>query len=354
MKTVRFLTTSLFFLLFSLCLQASQETHYLRDSLSLAQKGDFIVTLQGKMHTLLHIHSIAYPKMVIEEISVPKHAIPHYPFSWKQWVHDQAPHHTAWSMYEIDLESGDLLEFYSFSEKGWAELSSGNHFLSTMLFLQLHKVKSWDRKRVGPTPNPGEMDRRRTWHPRLTVEGEVVPGLEFNAWRTYWPKDGSELSGKLIDLYLPKDSNSPLAYFPAWLEVSGTIGRAQLRIIDSGKGLSSPYTTLPRRPPTLIGDGELDEKGLSLKIKSGSSPQPYRVFAAQNTPHNRLFIELDSLAQHHPSTSTLTLHIPIEELRRQLTPGTSYQFVVQPLHNPAIYTETAHPLLWSHPPINAT
>ena len=82
----------------------------------------------------------------------------------------------------------------------------------------------------------------------MIVEGQVVPGVEFNAWRTRWIKDDSELSGKVIDIYLPKDADKHLSYFPYWLQISGVVGKAKVRIIDSGLGLRSPKPKLTPRP----------------------------------------------------------------------------------------------------------
>jgi hypothetical protein len=100
-----------------LCLQAAP--HYLRDDLVKANPGDFLVSLQGKLYTLMHIHSRDGERLVIEEISIPKRFVSKGAFSWREWIQEGAPKHSAWSLYEIDLQTARMLEYYSVSQKAW-------------------------------------------------------------------------------------------------------------------------------------------------------------------------------------------------------------------------------------------
>ncbi len=110
----------------------------------------------------------------------------------------------------------------------------------------MHRIDDRYRRRVGGgTAN--RIDNRPFWQPRLIVEGTEITGVTFDAWRGRWPKDDSELSNKTIEVYLPSKESGYPCYFH-WLQVSGLVGKARVRIVDSGHNLKSPQPPLPRRP----------------------------------------------------------------------------------------------------------
>lgn len=229
----KFLLSSFLFLAFSL----QGEELYLRDNLHFAREGDFIVTNQNKIYNVLLIDRIKDDEMTIEEITVPSNAVQLSGFSWKNWISQKAPGHTAWVRYMVNTKSGQMKEYFSYTKNGWYTVSEGDNFLSTLLNLKLRKVSITERKKVGPRPPPRASDNRPYWQPKLVFEGKVIPGVMFDAWRTFWPQDGSELSGKIIEIYLPQNPGSYPAYFPYWLQVSGIVGKAKVHIIDSGSGV---------------------------------------------------------------------------------------------------------------------
>lgn len=210
-----------------------------------AKKGDFIVTAQSKNYTLLHIYDKGETDLVIEEITVPQAKLCLPNGSWKAWVTGGGPNYTSWVMFDVDLPTGQIKKFYTFSKNGWTEAPQGDNFLSTLLNLRLEKIPLSERKRVGPPPNDGP-DLRSTWKPKVTFEGKTYGDVPFDAWETRWPKDNSELSGRLIEIYTPEASTHYPAYFPYWLQISGMIGKAKVRMIDSGTGLVSPRPPLPQ------------------------------------------------------------------------------------------------------------
>lgn len=215
------------------------EDLFLRENLKLARVGDYIVTTQNKIYTVLLIDQIDNGQISIEEITVPTQRIHLSGFSWKKWIANNAEGHTSWVRYVVDTVSGQIKEYFSYTKKGWYSIPEGDNFLSTLLNLKLHKVSITERKKVGPRPPRNATDKRPYWQPKLTFEGRVIPGVMFDAWRTSWPRDDSELSGKIIEIYLPEDFGIYPAYFPYWLQVSGIIGKAKVHIIDSGRGASS-------------------------------------------------------------------------------------------------------------------
>lgn len=248
---VRFPYYSILFALICACLSfakplgASTENEiYLRDNLKRAQKGDFIVTTQGKSYTLFHIFDKKNDTLTIEEITIPTSKVNLKNFSWRQLVYQGATGNTAWVTYCINLTTGQMCDFFSYTKNEWCNISQSDNFLSTLLNLRLYRVAKSDRRKIGHPPPPGTIDLRRTWQPQMTVDGRHIEGVAFDAWKTKWPKDNGELSGKTIEVYVPEENDKYPSYFPYWLQISGMIGKAKVRIIDSGTGLVSP-TKMP-------------------------------------------------------------------------------------------------------------
>lgn len=215
----------------------------LKENMRKAHVGDFIVAVQDKVYTLLLIEAKEGPLLTIEEVMAPKQRIPPTLHSWRSWLSDYAPGHTCWVRYRLNVETGRMVDYYSFTKKGWCQLSQADSLLSTLLTLQFTLVPREERKKIGPRPTMAAKDPRAVWHPPMTVDGVVIKGVAFDAFRTHWPRDNSELSGRLVEIYIPKDSPCP-SYFPYWLEVQGLTGRAKVRVVDSGSNLTSPYPPL--------------------------------------------------------------------------------------------------------------
>lgn len=214
------------------------EQLYLRDNLRLAQAGDYLVISANKTQTLMHIYNKKNNVLTIEEIAIPT-CKRSSDLSWKNWVNMGAPNNTSWVMYDVDLQTGQMIRYYSFTKKNWFDIPEADNFLSKLLTLKFTKIPENQRKKIGPKSN-SEFDFRPLWQPRLIQDGRPVKGVEFNAWRTKWPNDGSDLSNKIIEIYLPQDSQRYPTYFPYWLQINGAAGKAKIRIIDSGSQLHSP------------------------------------------------------------------------------------------------------------------
>jgi len=215
----------------------SEAETYLRDNLKRAQPGDYIVTAQGKMFTILLIRDRTPSHLVIEEISIPTSAAPG---NWRYWIEHDAPSHTAWVMYTLDLDNTQIHDYYSFTKNSYYDLAPAENILSTLLNLRLTKVPPDQLKKVGPVPIG--QDLRRPWQPKMMVNGSVIKNVAFAAWRTQWPQDSSDLSGKEIEVYVPEENDKYPSYFPYWLQVSGMSGNAQVRIVDSGTNLRTNKT----------------------------------------------------------------------------------------------------------------
>lgn len=207
----------------------------LLENLRQARKGDYIVTVQGKNTTLIHVYDRNDPVLTLEEITAPTKDLP-CPTVWKSWIMHKAPRHTAWVMYSINLTDGKMLAHYSLTKNVMQDMSQANTFLTTLLNLHLEPIPDRQRKKVGRS--------HKLWQPRMVVDGREIPDVAFDAYRTQWPKDKSELSGKTIEVYIPTNSKNYPSYFPYWLEISGLALQAKIRIIDSGSGMQSPAPPL--------------------------------------------------------------------------------------------------------------
>lgn len=219
-------------------LSAQTEELLLRDNLKRAVSGDYMVISVNKTETLLFMKQKQGDILTIEEVAVPEGKRPGG-MPWKEWIANKAPGNTSWVMYDIDLRNGQMLHYYSYTKRNWFEIPDQDNFLSKLLNLKLTKMPDSARKRVGPKSASGP-DVRPLWQPRMIVDGQVLTGVLFDAWRTKWPRDGSDLSGKSVEVYLPKDSLRYPSYFPYWLQVNGAVGKAKIRIIDSGSAMKSP------------------------------------------------------------------------------------------------------------------
>lgn len=218
----------------------SEDAIYLRDNLKNAHPGDFIVIAQDNNYTLLHIRKNDNDKMVVEEIAITAARYQQQKLWWKEWVEKGAPGNTSWVVYTINLTNGHINDYYSVTRKAWCEVPQADIFLSKLLMLRLRRLAADERKRVGPPPAIGSpYDWRPFWQPKMVFEGREVANVRFDAWRAIWPRDNSPLSGKQIDVFIPEDNQKYPTYFPYWLQVTGIVGKAKIRIIDAGTGLTS-------------------------------------------------------------------------------------------------------------------
>jgi hypothetical protein len=223
-------------------IHAQEMELFLRDNLRKANPGDFVVTLQNKSCTLLHIQEKTERSLIVEEITIPENKLPSRRTSWSEWVERGAPRNSSWLIYEIDLDTAKFGRTYSFTKGSWCEFCGADAFLTTLLTLRFTKIPSDQRKRVGASAKDYEAP---LWQPRMVFEGNVIEGVAFDAWQAEWPADGSLLAGRTIEAYTPEENQHYPSYFPNWIEVSGMMGKAKVRIIDSGKGLISPKRGFP-------------------------------------------------------------------------------------------------------------
>ncbi|NGX39266.1 MAG: hypothetical protein KR126chlam1_00589 [Chlamydiae bacterium] len=233
--------TPLLTLLF-LCFFSLAEPATLKDRLSKARPGDYIVTAQGSNYSLLMIRDIKGPELLLEEITIPQKIVELDKVSWENWVEKKAPGALSWIALSINLEKGTLDQCYSYFQSQWLFIEKSDHLFTQLLTLNLRPTRTKDRKRIGPAPPAGETDRRKLWKPQIVREGKKVKKAKFDVLRTQWPSDKSRLAGCIFELYL--DAGTPDFPFPYWMEVQSPHYTFKVRVVDSGRGITSPMRPL--------------------------------------------------------------------------------------------------------------
>ncbi|MBS0620885.1 MAG: hypothetical protein JSS61_05455 [Verrucomicrobia bacterium] len=216
----------------------------LKQKVENCQGGDYILTAQESNYSLLIVRSRSEHTLVLEEIAIPKAQVDLKKMDWQGWLTKFAPGHTSWTAYEIDLDSGKLIECYSYSKQGWLALDSSEQFLARLFSLPLRPVQDKERKRIGRAPS-GDADHRPLWNPPLVEGGKKALNPSFEVWKTRWPDDGSLLALCQIELYFSK-GGFPLPY---WIEVQSPHYAFKMRTVDSGHKMTSPRPlSIPKRP----------------------------------------------------------------------------------------------------------
>lgn len=201
----------------------------LRDHLLKAEKGDYIVSFQNNIYSLLIIDERTDHSLLLAQISVPAEKINLKNFSWNEWL-KHPKNYSSMNLLEIDLSRSKLTRAYSISKRMF--YNCDQNFLTGLLNLKLVLLNDDERKKIGPAPND-ETDRRQNWNPPMIKHGAKQKNPNYLVYRALWPKDGSLLSDKWIDLYFDKDSYFS---FPYWIQVSTGNIEIILKIIDSGNG----------------------------------------------------------------------------------------------------------------------
>lgn len=308
-----------------------------------AKKGDYVVTEANKMITVLAIRSLSSTSIVLEEISAPLENLKKRPQSWPEWVKARAPGHSSWSMVEIDLQTGALLECFSFSKAAWIQLSQKESLVARLLHLPLKKIPENQRKKIGPPPMLGEPDFRKIWNPPFCFSGQKKKNIPFEAFKTLWPQDGTELANQEVSLYFDKQGKVP---FPFWIQVQTSHATAALRTIDAGQNLPVIHRNIPRRVPEFVGLPRKTEKCLLLNLKSPKYYKEFELYVIDvTTKEKHIFPITHSLLDGKEEWKTV--QIELEELGQTLEANHRYTWLLVPVGHSESYTETSKPFVWT-------
>lgn len=324
------------------CLYSSLFSLTLKEKFQLASPGDYIVTEQNRVYSLLSLHKITKHTLIFEEISIPSHRLSSSKIDWKEWVQSKAPGHTSWIMYEIDLDRNEMIKCYSFSRNAFLSQEGSDSFLPTLIQLHLNALTNAERKKIGQPPAPGESDLRKVWKPIQYVEGKKMKNTSFDAYRTRWPQDTTELSQKHIDLYF--DSNHLDFPFPYWVQISDSSLTFKLHTVDSGRQLNSPQKSFPRKPPEFLGTPQKMGSIYRLNLKAPSYFGPFHLFAVDISSSPQQSIQIPFQTQTSSNTSLCCIDIQEESVIQYLEKDHAYIWVAISQDDPDLYAETEIPM----------
>jgi hypothetical protein len=257
----------------------------------------------------------------LEEVSSPS-----APPSWKEWIAKGAPGHTSWVLYTVDLKKNRLKECYSFSNKTWISLENSEDFLSRLLTLPLAKMLREERRRIGPPPLAGEVDRRSVWNPPILIEGKKNEKSSFDVFKAKWPDDGTLLALCTIELYF--DATRPTFPFPYWVEIKSPHYAMPIRAIDSGVAIQSPHIFLPVRVPEFIGSAQYDREKVSLSVQHLTLEKKYHLFAIDKKEEPHSIIPIDFALKQGSEENLFVLDISLNTLKTALKEQHVYQWIL--------------------------
>lgn len=299
--------------------------------------GNFIVTEYQKNLSFLRVHSFSPSSVFLEEINLPVHLAPKKPILWDDWVQKKAPGHTSWLLYQISLDDCKVVDCYSFSRQSYIALSDNQSFLSRLMTLPLTKVSLSERKRIGPQPVNDMPDTRKLWTPPKIYHGKKIKDPHFEMLQATWPKDDSELSGKLINLYFDKDQ--PDFAFPYWTEIGDGYNSFQMHAIDSGNCLVFPYKALPAKSPYFHQIALNDQKDLIISLKNANHLEDFQLIAS--SPSGSIVLPY-SLSTQDSLVTLTTSHL---ELTKHVQKQNRYTLHLIPIDDPSLAIESSHQFL---------
>ena len=247
---------SLFLLLVSPLFSPPLPAFSMKEQMERGRSGDFIVSERDKRGELLRIHTLENETLLLEEISFPSTLKISGIKGWQEWLKLGAPGHTSWTLIEINLRKGTLLECFSFTRNAFLELHENDLLLLKILSLPLKPLSPNERKKIGPPPPEGA-DHRKVWNPELVFDGKKKKGGQCTAFSFLYPKENSPLSGKQFELYY--DAENKDFPFPYLIKITDDSNASyNIRITDSGRGLTTTVAELPRRCMTTSNEKEGD------------------------------------------------------------------------------------------------
>jgi hypothetical protein len=281
----------------------------------------------------------------LEEVSIPSSHVNTKTIDWRNWLIEKAPGHTAWTLYEIDLKGGQVLECFSCSKNGWIFLDDQEQFFAKLLTLPFSRLLDAQKKKIGPPPAAGETDHRKTWAPPLIIEGKKISRPAFDVLRSLWPDDNSQLSSCAIDLYF--DAEHAQFPFPYWIEVKSPHYAFKIQTFDSGHDLPSPLSQdIPRRPPEILGSTQKTSGTWTLPLSIPLYHDALHLYAIDLTASSRNAIAIPHRLERVRLKEEALLKIDTAELKKTLTAGHRYHWAIQSDKTPNVYVHSDEIFLW--------
>lgn len=187
-----------------------------------AKSGDYFLFSHKKNAALVVVRHVSQQEIIFHEIHAPLQ--PHT-LNVQEWLAHKAPGHTSWIEVRLDSASGAVKT--AFCHLRASRLPEEDQkFTTTLLTLPFKKIPNEERRRCG-APSRDNPLPRHLWEPP-TPHGLKKETTE--PFVSHWPKDGSELAGGRVEIYMLK--GSPL---PAWIEVRRANLKEHIRLIAKGR-----------------------------------------------------------------------------------------------------------------------
>lgn len=293
----------------------------LQDKFEEGDEGSYIVIEQNELVTLLHLHTKKEGRFLFEEVSIPTHLSKN--IEWKTWLLEGALGATSWILYEVDPKKECVTECYSLTRGAWISTDEMNAFLIPLMSLNLDFLSEDKRLQKGPTPRPGNVEAH-PWAPPQVKEGKKIKSPEYDVYTAKWPHDSTNLSGKQIVLYFDKaETTFP---FPYWLQARDGAVKFKMRALDSGHGMSSPTTDIPRRSLSFSTALHKENGKLYLTLDAPPYYDSLFVYAVDLTTSPKVTHSLSFETKR--KKEQLTLLIDEEKLNHLFTSGHEYLWIV--------------------------
>ena len=318
----------------------------LSDKIATAQEGDYIVTLMNKTYALITIYEKSDSSIIFQEISVPTSFMQKAP-EWNQFMRDNGPKATSWILYEIDTETGKMLECFDVLSGNFIDLSSFDSILSKLMQLPLARVKESDRRRIGASSSFDGFDTRKVWNPQQIFEKQKEKKPQFNVYRATWPKDDSILADKTVELYF--DAKRAKFPFPFWMQVKDDSDASfKLPTVDAGHNLPKVIPEMPRRRPYFYDKVELLEDKILVRLSIPPYYKGLKLYFTSHFPPQQSPIEVP-VVEAWRDGGYIEYHIPLSFIHEQLNTERPYHLKLTIDSHPEMGVESAKSVRFKKP-----
>jgi len=203
------------FVIFTFRLFAFQLIEPLRE----AKVGEYFLFSHKKNAALVIVRHVSKKEIVFHEIHAPTP-----PLNVHEWLRQKAPGHTSWIEVRLDSASGAVKSAYCHLRSSWLP-KEDQKFTTTLLTLPFKKTSHEERRRCGAPTRDNPLPRH-LWEPPTPQGLKKMPSKPYVS---HWPKDGSELAGGRVEVYMLEGSA-----LPTWIEVRRANLKEYIRLLATG------------------------------------------------------------------------------------------------------------------------
>lgn len=151
-----------------------------------------------------------------------------------------------------------------------------------------------------------------------------------------WPKDSSELSSRVIDLYFDKENS--LFIFPYWIEVGDEYNIVKIQTIDSGYCHYFPFKQIPKIAPSIQKIEYKPNAGLSIEIESDEEDLEVAAIGKKQNTFLSAFLPYEKIKEGNKIKIFISSSLLDQNLEKNLT----YSLTVIPKNEPHLIEDREH------------